>query len=41
MYEKNNIEFEDCFSKSHAMYEMYNAIRWILWKIWDLIPVYW
>ena len=32
---------EEFPSKTKAMYEMYLCIKWILWMLWDSIPVYW
>ena len=31
---------EDFPSKTKAMYEMFLCIKWILWNVWKLIPVY-
>jgi len=42
LFEKNEnyINYiDDIFSKEHAMLEMYNTIKWILWKMWDIIPI--
>jgi len=42
LFEKNENyinKIDDAFSKEFAMVEMYNSIKWILWKMWDIIPL--
>jgi hypothetical protein len=31
---------EDFPTKEKAIYEMYLIIKWILWNVWNAIPVY-
>jgi len=31
---------EEFPSKTKAMYEMYLCIKWILWMLWDSIPIF-
>ncbi len=32
---------DDYPTKEKAIYELYLCIKWILWMLWDSIPVYW
>lgn len=32
---------DDVYSKTFAMRKMFNGIKWLLWLIWNSIPVYW
>jgi len=32
---------EDVYSKEYAMHAMYLAIRGLIFRVWNLIPVYW
>ncbi len=35
----DTVDFDDLYSKEFAMHEMYKSIKFILKKIWDIIPI--